>query len=61
MTRAKLTVTKLRTEVKRRSKIIADQRDALRDLISEAEEICNDSDEAIDELNLAVEMLSRNL
>lgn len=57
----KMTVVKLRAEVKRRSEIIADQRDALRDLISEAEEVCNDSDEAIDQLELAVEYLSRNL
>jgi bacterioferritin (cytochrome b1) len=41
--------------------VIAKNRDAIRDLISEFEEICENCDEAIDELESALDTLSQHL
>lgn len=57
----KITKEKLLAGIKQHSETISDARDQLRALIADAEEICQDSDEAIQELDLAVEYLSRNL
>lgn len=61
MSRSKLTPKKLAEQIEIHKKKIAYHRDALRSLISDAEEIVNDSDEALDALKGAVEVLSRNL
>lgn len=57
----KITKDTLLAGIKQHSQTIASARNQLRALIADAEEICQDSDDAVEELELAVEYLSRNL
>lgn len=50
-----------RRQVENHKKAIARERDALRDLIADANEIETDATEAIDQLEDAIDSLSRNL
>jgi hypothetical protein len=56
-----MTAKKLAKEIERHKKAIGIHRDALRDLVADAEEIINDSHDAVDALEQAIDVLSRNL
>jgi hypothetical protein len=60
-TRKPLTKLTIIAAIKKHQAVIADARDKLRALVADVEEVCQDSDEAVGELELAVEYLSRNL
>lgn len=56
-----MTVKQLEKQIRKQMAAIAAHRDALRDLISEAESIEEDANEAVDCLESAADYLSRNL
>jgi hypothetical protein len=53
------TIRSARVQLRRRLKAVAIERDKLRDIISDYEDLVNSCDDAVDALHTAIEALSR--
>ena len=61
MAATKISVKSLQAQIELRKNAIADQRDKLRALVSDVEDICAEADEAVQCLEQAVDALSKYL